>query len=126
MTRHVPGYPYTFDPEACRTCPGRCCNGESGNVWVSPEEIESIAKFLDISVEAFIRDYLRLVQGCHSIKDLRTGDNYACVFFEEEKNGCSIYLVRPEQCRTFPFWPHFREHPEKAFAECPGVRAIDD
>lgn len=119
--KHVPGYPYTFNPEACRSCPGNCCNGESGNVWVSPKEIESIAEFLGIRTEEFVLDYLRNIKGRLSIKDLRSGDNYACVFFDEEKNGCSIYPVRPEQCRTFPFWPWFREHPEKVFKECPGT-----
>lgn len=122
--KHVPGYPYTFNPEACKSCPGRCCNGERGNVWISQEEIEAVAYFLGIDIENFVQDYLRRVSGSYSIKDLKIGGNYACVFFDEKKNGCAIYPVRPEQCRTFPFWPHFREHPEKAFRECPGVTEL--
>jgi len=112
---HNPDYPYKFDPEACRACPGNCCNGKSGNVWVSQKEIEGIAKFLEMKPEDFILEYLRKTSGRYSIKELRTGSNYACLFFDKEKNGCSIYPVRPEQCRTFPFWPCFREHPEEVF-----------
>ena len=125
---HTQDYPYTFDPEACQTCPGTCCNGKSGNIWVSRKEIEDIAKFLGLKTEDFILDYLRGINNRYSIKELRTGNNYACVFFDHEKNGCSIYPVRPEQCRTFPFWPWFREHPQELFKECPGARelTIDD
>ncbi len=126
--KHNPDYPFNFDPEACKTCPGICCNGESGNTWVSREEIENIAKFLDMKSEDFILNYLRKTSGRYSIKELRKGSNYACVFFDKEKNGCSIYPVRPEQCRTFPFWPYFKEHPKEVFKECPGVKelTIDD
>ncbi len=35
-------------------------------------------------------------------------DNYDCVFLERdpETNAgkCGIYSVRPQQCRTWPFW----------------------
>jgi Fe-S-cluster containining protein len=27
----------------------------------------------------------------------------ACVFYTSQ--GCSIHGVKPEQCRTWPFWP---------------------
>lgn len=121
-----PNYPYLFNPEACKTCPGNCCNGVSGNIWVSPIEIERIAEYLKIKREEFIPDYLRRINNRFSIKELRTGDNYACVFFDKEKNDCGIYPVRPEQCRTFPFWPWFREHLKEVLEECPGTRAIDD
>ena len=74
-----------------------------------------------MEADDFIRDYVRKISGRYYIKELRTGNNYACLFFDREKNGCGIYPVRPEQCRTFPFWPWFREHPEEVFEECPGT-----
>ena len=83
---HNPDYPYKFDPEACKTCPGNCCNGVSGNIWVSPDEIEIIAKFLDKTIEDFTLEYLRKTSGRYSIKELKKGDNYACLFFDKEKN----------------------------------------
>ncbi|GAB6095959.1 YkgJ family cysteine cluster protein [Desulfatiferula olefinivorans] len=115
------GYPYRFDPDACRTCPGRCCNGETGNIWVNAREIEAIAGYLGVGTDTFIARYLRKVGYRLSIRELKFSGNYACVFFDEKKNGCGIYPVRPEQCRTFPFWPYFRDHLEEVCAECPGV-----
>ena len=38
--------------------------------------------------------------------------------------GCTIYPVRPRQCRTFPFWPENLESPEaweEATETCHGV-----
>lgn len=117
-------YPFRFNPDACRSCPGRCCNGEQGHIWVSPLEIDAIAQFLALSTKDVIDLYLRKVVYRWSIKELKTGNNYACVFFDETKNGCGIYEVRPEQCRTFPFWPYFKDHLEEVLAECPGVTPL--
>lgn len=126
MTKTVESYPYTFDPDACRTCPGRCCNGESGNIWVTKKEIEIIAGHLEMETTRFIKDYLRKIGYRFTIKELKKEDNYACVFFDTRKNGCLIYTVRPEQCRTFPFWPYYRTHVCELLEECPGVIAQSD
>lgn len=116
-----PDYPYSFNPCACETCSGRCCNGESGNIWVNRKEIEAIARFLSMDNDLFITTYLRKSGYRFTIKELKSKENYACVFFDETRNGCAVYEARPEQCRTFPFWPYFKDHPEEAAAECPGV-----
>lgn len=121
MTLSAPDYPYRFNPLACETCGGRCCNGESGNIWVNIREIEAIALALTMDTGDFIETYLRKIDYKFSIKELKSKDNYACVFYDETKNGCTIYDVRPEQCRTFPFWPYYKDKPEEAAAECPGV-----
>lgn len=119
------GYPFQFDPGACKTCPGRCCNGESGNIWVSPKDINAISDFLEISPDEFIEMYLRKKGYRYTLIELKRRNNYSCVFFDKEKNGCAIYPVRPPQCGTFPFWPHFKKHPEEAFEECPGLHELD-
>ena len=121
-----PDYPYSFDPGTCETCPGRCCNGESGNIWVTRKEIQAIAGYLNITTNEFIETHLRKKGYRFTLIELKQGDNYACVFFDHEKNGCSIYPVRPSQCRTFPFWPHFKAHPGEVFEECPGVRENEE
>lgn len=114
-------YQFTFNPAACSQCKGLCCNGEKGNIWVNKKEIIAIADFLKTDPKVFISNYLRKIGYRYSIKELKTGDNYACLFFDNKKNGCSIYDVRPEQCKTFPFWPFFKNNPELAIKECPGV-----
>ena len=117
---------FKFNPEACLTCDGICCNGEKGFIWVNKEEIKAIAVFLGIDTRKFIDTYLRKKNYRYSIKELKTGDNYACLFFDRDKDGCTIYDVRPEQCRTYPFWPFFTKNPQVVLDECPGVALIEE
>jgi uncharacterized protein len=119
-------YPYSFDPDACQACSGRCCNGESGNIWVTKKEMTGIAEYLGLDVTEFIDQYLRKSGYRFSIKELKQRGNYSCVFFDKKRKGCGIYPVRPEQCRTFPFWPYFKTHICELLEECPGVTVIPD
>jgi Fe-S-cluster containining protein len=121
MTESRKGYSYDFDPEACRTCGGRCCNGESGNIWVNPREIEAISHLLGMAAQDFIELYLRKTGYRFSIKELKSDGNYSCVFYDSGRGGCTVYEARPEQCRTFPFWPYFKDNVAELLAECPGV-----
>lgn len=115
------GFPFAFDPAACETCGGRCCNGESGNIWVTRDESRALADALGMTPEAFARDYLKKVGYRVSIGERQEGENFACLLYDRNKGGCSAYEARPAQCRTFPFWDYFRERPHEAAAECPGV-----
>ena len=115
------GFHFTFNPEACLECPGKCCNGESGNIFVNRKEIEVISKFLGMEVSQFIEEYLIKVSYKFSIKETKTNKNYACIFFDNKKNKCSIYPVRPNQCRTFPFWSYFKDRPKEVARQCPGI-----
>ena len=50
------------------------------------------------------------------------------MFLEDGREaGCRIYPVRPERCRTWPFWPELRE-PGPALEEaqrfCPGIQPV--
>ena len=114
-------YPYAFDVSACNTCEGRCCTGESGYIYVNKNEIENIAKLLDMEVTAFAREYLFKKGYKYSIKEMKFNESYECVFFNRETNGCSIYDARPLQCRTFPFWETFKNNITEVKKECPGV-----
>jgi Fe-S-cluster containining protein len=102
----------------CTRC-GRCCTGE-GWVWVGPERIREIAGFLGLPVEEFAVRYLRRVENRISLIDKANRD---CVFWQPER-GCTIYPVRPAQCRTFPFWPEHLESPDSwrdLASEVPGI-----
>jgi hypothetical protein len=50
-----------------------------------------------------------------------------CVFLTPSNNGCrgcAVYAVRPNQCRTWPFWSfnlHSRQQWEMAAQRCPGI-----
>jgi len=115
------GYPYAFDPNACQNCSGKCCIGESGYIWVSQEEISAIALKLSLSKEAFINNYLLKIRYRFTIKEIAYEGGHGCVFFDMEKKMCRIYDVRPQQCRTFPFWEYFKENIDEVVTECPGI-----
>src|SRR4051812_7321324 len=100
----------------CTAC-GNCCTGGPGVVWVTPEEGARVAKHLKISTQEMTDQYCRTVSGRLSFKEVRRGGLYDCVFLREHPpgataddgtplrgRGCSIYSVRPLQCRTWPFW----------------------
>ncbi len=112
------GFPYKFNQDACKECEGNCCIGESGYIWVNPKEIEEIAKFLKMDTQKFKDMYLIKVGYKYSIKEKPYKNGFACIFFEK---GCSIYPVRPTQCRTFPFWDYFKTHIDELKKECPGI-----
>lgn len=86
----------------CTGC-GKCCLGNEDNyVRLSAAEAERIRLHLGLSKDWFRRRYLvRLEPGLGRGLALRDG---RCVFLGEDLR-CSIYPVRPTQCRTYPFWP---------------------
>lgn len=105
---------------SCTGC-GGCCTGAPGFVWITEEEIQAMAEFLNLSSLEFMRRYVRLVNGRYSLTERRV--TYDCVFLEDGKR-CKIYSVRPVQCRTFPFWPENLASPEAwqaAKAHCEGI-----
>ena len=115
-------YRYSFDPSACANCGGQCCRGESGYIWAKYSEIIHMALFLEIPVEDFAKMYIRKVKHRYSLIEKQIGENdHACIFFNESKEQCMIYPVRPLQCRTFPFWEQFKVNEQEVRDECPGI-----
>jgi Fe-S-cluster containining protein len=101
----------------CTQC-GNCCTGGPGFVWISDVEIERLAEHLQMTTAEVTKKYCRKVAGRLSLKERRTKEgNYDCVFLKEQpadagsggpspsrRKTCSVYSVRPLQCRTWPFW----------------------
>jgi Fe-S-cluster containining protein len=103
----------------CTRC-GKCCSGFPGFVWVNDAEMEAIAEFLGEPLEEVIGLYTRLFDDRRTLRDKLSND---CIFYEKEK-GCTIYEVRPRQCRTWPFWESNVRTPkawERAQTLCPGA-----
>lgn len=91
-----------FDCVGC----GNCCAGpEEGYIWINKVEIERLAKSMGLTAEQTHAKFLVHFGLRHSIKeDPKTKD---CVFLTPKREGCrgcAIYSVRPNQCRTWPFW----------------------
>jgi Fe-S-cluster containining protein len=102
----------------CKRC-GTCCYGEGG-IMVEEKEVRSIASFLGVTPECFVREYCEDRKGKLSIK-IR-GDGY-CIFFDE-KRLCAIHGVKPRPCRIWPFYPALlkdKENWEAAKDACPGI-----
>ncbi|MHC4878238.1 MAG: YkgJ family cysteine cluster protein [Planctomycetota bacterium] len=108
----------------CTGC-GNCCTGGPGYVWVDDDEIEAIAEYLDKPIGEIRLMYCRPVRQKISLVEYANGD---CVFFDAENRNCTIYPVRPIQCRTWPFWRSNlgSEADWKAVArDCPGAGTGD-
>ena len=103
----------------CTRC-GKCCSGFPGYVWVNEEEVQAIATFRDEPLEEVIGLYTRMVNGQRSLRDNLKDD---CIFYDPGQ-GCTIYPVRPRQCRTWPFWESNVRSPkswERTQTACPGA-----
>jgi uncharacterized protein len=101
----------------CQQC-GSCCTGEPGTIYVTPDEIKALAAHLRLDVEAFTRRYLYPFQDSFSIGEHADG---RCLFYDD---GCTIYPLRPHQCRTYPFWFSNLRSEERWRAirkACPGI-----
>ena len=102
----------------CQRC-GQCCGGEPGIVWVKRDEARAMAQYLGISAPEFYDRYTRKVGFRVSLNERPNGD---CVMLREGQ--CTIYPVRPIQCKTFPFWPWNLDSPldwEALAKRCPGI-----
>ena len=101
----------------CQRC-GNCCRGEPGIVKVDINDINRISSYLKMKQELFATQYLRLVSGSLSLREFKNGD---CFMYD---NGCTIYPIRPLQCRTFPFWKSnlkIESDWERQKHTCPGM-----
>jgi Fe-S-cluster containining protein len=105
---------------------GRCCRGEPGAVFFSPEEearILEAAEFDGRKLEKweFRRLCVTLKWGRPSFVERPNGD---CVFYDAEMARCKIYPLRPVQCVLFPFWLSVMESKtdwDREARRCPGM-----
>lgn len=97
---------------------GNCCTGEPGYIWVTEEECVKIANYLEIEYQDFIDNCTYVVNGKRTLKEYENGH---CIFYDR---GCCIYEIRPQQCRTWPFWESnlsSKRAWEVAARNCPGM-----
>jgi uncharacterized protein len=109
----------------CTGC-GRCCTGSPGVVWISEEEIEKAAQFLNMKMEDFCKKHVRKLGDRLALMEIKRGKDYDCTFLQDGK--CSIYNFRPKQCKTFPWWSENLESKEAWDAvakDCEGINHED-
>ena len=88
--------------------------------WPPPYQSE------DVSTIDFIQKYLRPMDNRFSLLEVPVENGFDCIFFNSQKKACSIYEVRPHQCRQFPFWEIYRTYWQSLVKECPGVSSFSD
>ena len=101
----------------CQQC-GGCCTGDPGTVYLDAEEGQRIADSLGMPLSRFLKRFAYPFRTGYSLKEDREGN---CLFYDQ---GCTIYPVRPLQCRAFPFWmQNLRNEArwEDAAKACPGI-----
>jgi len=102
----------------CTMC-GDCCTGEPGFVWVDEDDLAALAAYRQESVEEVRGLYTRWTSRGRTLREKPNGD---CIFYDRRK-GCTVYPVRPPQCRTWPFWESNVATPEDwehTCSVCPG------
>ena len=95
-----------------------CCR-QKGFVYLSESDILRIAGHLRLTPAEFERQY---VFRTSRRARLRVPAVATCYFLFE--GGCSIHVVKPTQCRIFPFWPELvesRREWKKTARYCPGI-----
>jgi len=113
----APAAPFSFD---CHRC-GHCCRVGHGRVWVEAEDVPALAALRGESAAAFAARHLVATAEGLSLRERPDG---GCCLLEGDAH-CTVYAARPEQCRTFPFWPAILEDPaelDRALAYCPGLQ----
>lgn len=92
-------------------------------MFLSDNDIGKLAAFFSISQDEFKKKYTRMVDlGVAKRRTLLEQENFDCIFWSE--GGCSVYPVRPLQCKSYPFWNshlHSQEAWDQVEKECPGV-----
>lgn len=116
----------------CTQCSQCCYGGKYAYVRANAEEINKITQFMNMDLDTFKDDFLiKLVDHGYGIRMKQSllakaaGKKGHCVLLNEQ-GKCSVYPVRPTQCRTYPFWPEILISEEKWNDEvhrCEGINS---
>src|SRR5574337_76356 len=99
---------------------GKCCVSRGGYsyVYLSFNDRKRLAAGLGLTVPEFTKRYAEKEDGSYQLKY----PDKDCPFFRD--NQCEVYLFRPWQCRTWPFWPENmskRVWEREVASYCPGI-----
>lgn len=101
----------------CTRC-GDCCKGYGGT-YVTEKQMQAIAECINMDLDQFA------VEKCRRSGDkyvLAQGESGYCVFWDK---NCTIYPVRPDMCRKWPFIENVLRDIGNWSAmanSCPGIR----
>jgi len=110
----------------CQPDCGRCCDQPGGIVYLSADDAERLAEHAGLDVEAWLSRDTRTTYDGRFVLKSREEDG-VCIHLNDRKE-CSIYEVRPQQCRAFPWWGENLATSaawNTTKASCPGIDAED-
>jgi Fe-S-cluster containining protein len=113
---------------SCKRC-SSCCRHESGFVYLSENDLARLANEFGMDYTAFVKTWCRWVPFTKSgAQDrerlsLKEKSNFDCIFWN---TVCTVYHVRPLQCRTFPFWDYVICSPKAWKTAGEGCAGIDN
>ena len=85
---------------------GKCCQND-GEVWFDASEFSDVSDYMNITLSALLDGYTEsIIGGWAKMKNRIEPDPCKpdrCIFLAEDGKTCSIYSVRPNQCRTYPW-----------------------
>jgi Fe-S-cluster containining protein len=101
----------------CQRC-GTCCM-QADPIDLYPKDIRRLASYLNISIETVIQEYTIPHPNEPDLKALKGSS--PCIFYDQNRRECKIYLARPMVCRCCPFLsPDQIGHPSiTVYEDCP-------
>jgi len=109
---------------SCTRC-SSCCRHESGFVYLSEHDLSRLANEFKMDYTSFVKTWCRWVpddKGNERLA-LKEKSDFDCIFCFWNKK-CTVYHIRPLQCRAFPFWDYVVRSPEaweNMGRDCPGI-----
>ena len=111
---------------SCQSGCGKCCDQPGGIVYLSIKDAERISNHSGLSVDDWLeRDARKTYDGRFVLKSRE--EDGICIHLNENQQ-CSIYEVRPQQCKAFPWWGENLAS-DRSWSQvkelCPGIDAED-
>lgn len=99
---------------------GKCCTsrGAYGYVYLTLKDRKRFAAHFGLTTTQFTKEHCENTEGYLHLKNPERN----CGFLEGKR--CGVYEARPEQCRTWPFWPEnmgAKGWTKEVAAYCPGI-----
>ena len=103
----------------CTGC-GECCKARHGYgyIYLTLAERRAMAQHLGLATAAFTRQHCEKTDGLFHLKNPAN----QCRFLDGAR--CTVYAARPQQCRTWPFWPenmNTKTWTREVKRDCPGI-----
>ena len=108
----------------CQRC-GNCCSGKGSFVRVSDREVDALAAETGLSSDAFRASHTTAAHEATVLKD--QGGDGDCEWLlrnPDGTSGCRVQNAKPDQCRTYPFWPRVLRRKAAWDAEAVGCKGI--